>query len=139
MVELDIMLLIEEVHRAKEVEGRAQRPLAAGRAVLMLDDDSRLVANDPTRLSRPQAPVQVLAVHEEPLVEQADLLDYGAAHQHARAADRVDIAWQVGVEVGEVVTTETAAAREQAAESRQSVERHFGRRKRPPRRQVQGA
>jgi hypothetical protein len=76
MVTPYVVLSVEEIHREEEVERGAQRTLSTGRAMLMLHDDRWLIAYRPTGLMSPHAPVEVLAVHEEPLVEQADPLDH---------------------------------------------------------------
>src|SRR5439155_19196742 len=88
MVTVDVMFSIEEIHRAKEVIGGAHRAFATRRPMLMLDHDRWLVANGPASLTRAQAPVKVLTIHKETLVEKANPLDHIAAHQQARSAHR---------------------------------------------------
>ena len=43
------------------------------------------------RLAGAQRPVRVLAVEEEPLVEQSDLLEDGSRHEHGCAAAAIGL------------------------------------------------
>src|SRR5439155_2605006 len=82
----------------------------------------RVIHHPPTRLLRPEAPVLVLAVHEEPLVQQADLRADRAARQQAGADHRVDLRRLALVEERQIVAAEAAAAREEAAQPGPLVE-----------------
>ena len=67
----------------------ASRCFRAGSA-LVLADDRRLVLDRVSGLPEPGTQILVLAVHEEALVEAADLLERSAANQEAGARDPVD-------------------------------------------------
>src|SRR5690349_20847750 len=124
MVPAGVVLSVEEVHGAEEVVGRAQNALSAGGAVLMPDDGGRLIAHRPARLPGAQAPVQVLAVHEEALVERTDLALRDAPDQQTGAAHRVHLEWAVRVDERQVVATEDTTAWEEPAEATQPKQRH---------------
>src|SRR2546423_99085 len=103
------MLSIEEVHCSEEMERRPYGAFATRGTVLMLDDDTRLITDGPSRRPRAQAPVQILTIHEESLVEQPDTLDYRPPHQHACAAHRVDLQRLVGIDERPGVAAESPA------------------------------
>src|SRR6476659_6757232 len=117
MIPLNVVFSIEEVHCAKEVHVCAQRALSTGSPVLMLHDNRGLIANGPTRLPRAQAPVEVLTIHKETLVEQSDLLDHLAAYQQARTAHRVDFDRHLGIDERQVVASEARAGGQHSTEA----------------------
>lgn len=72
----------------------AVRPSARGAASAVMDD--RRVGNvrdNPSALLRPDAPVDLLAVKEERLIEGPDIVPCGASDQHAGAERVVDPNW----------------------------------------------
>src|ERR1051326_3434354 len=121
MVSLNVMLAIEQVHGAEKVDIRAKWALPTGCAVLVLHDDRRLVANRPTRLARTQAPIQIITIHKEALIQQANPLNDLAAHKHARAAHGIHLDGQVGIDEREVVAPEARAVAEEAAKAGQPM------------------
>src|SRR5690606_13728516 len=66
----------------------------------------------PACLADALAPVEVLAVHEERLVQQAGLVDSLAPEHHECTDDRPDLRLLVLVDEGQVVAAEAAALRE---------------------------
>src|SRR3954469_18789431 len=60
------------------------------RSALVLAYDRRLVFDGVTGVPETRADVLVLAVHEEALVEAADLFQGGTTHEEARSRDPVD-------------------------------------------------
>src|SRR5713101_7039825 len=92
--------------------------------MLMLYDDTRLIADGPAHQSRAQAPVKVFTIHKEPLVKQTNPLDDRASNQQARTAHRVDFDGSVRIDIGEVVATEARAFGKQPAQTRDAIEGH---------------
>src|SRR6267378_798224 len=92
--------------------------------MLMLYDDTRLIADGPAHLSCAQAPVEVFTVHKEALVEQTNAVDDRASNQHARPADRVDFDGPVRIDVGQVVAAKARAVGKRSAETRDAIEGH---------------
>src|SRR5579872_3145954 len=117
MVSVDVVLPVEQVHCAKEVDVGAQRPLAARRTVLVLDHHRRLITDREARLSGAFTPVKVLTIHKEALVQQPDAVNDAAPHQHARAAYTVYLNRQIGIDKGQVVPSETRAVGAQSAQA----------------------
>src|SRR6266566_2678991 len=139
MVPVDVMLAIEQVHGSKEMKRGSQRAFTAGRAMLVLHNDRRFVPYGPTCLPSPQAPVKILTIHKEAIVQHPDTLDDAAPHQQAGAADRVDLDRYVRIDERQVVSTEARTLWKQPTKTRQTIERDRRRRKRAPARQMGGA
>ena len=142
------VLLHEPEHRPVEEHHVAEVALLGALALVVDDLGGRRVVDPPARLLDPVAPVEVLPVHEEGLVEQACGLrawgvrralwplascllprkDRVLSHHHARARERVDLADLVEREVRQVVAAEGGALGEELAQARDAVEGDRGRR-----------
>src|SRR5689334_18112357 len=117
MVLPNVVFLIEEVHCAKEVDVGPHRPMTTRSAMLVPHNDRWLVAHAPTSGARSQAEIQILTIHKEPLIEQADLIDNLPSHEQTRAANRVDFDSEIRVDERQVVATESRALWKQPAQS----------------------
>ena len=88
------MALAEEVVLAPQAQRDALVAVAHGGARVVEVDDLgvREEADALARVADPLAPLHVLAVHEEALVETAGPLEHGAGQQHEGPDDPVDVA-----------------------------------------------
>ena len=68
------------------------------------------------------APVDVLAVHEVVLVEQADLVHGGLSHHHAGTRQHLDLGRLLGVEMGQMVAGNERVLGKEAAQARHLAE-----------------
>ena len=124
--------------RAQAAVPSAPRLLDA-RAALHVDDGDRpVVDHPPARALEAVAPVEVLHVDPIGLVEQADLGHGGAADEHERAVDRVDVADVVLADVGGAVLGQGAGGGRPPAHAREVRQGAQRRRERALGRVVEG-
>ena len=76
------------------------------------------------RLPNAVKPVQILPVHKERLVQKSHALYDLPAHHHKRTRNRIHFGDLVGIQIRQVVSSEEAALREEAAESDDLEEGH---------------
>ena len=81
-----------------------------------------VVDDPPARALDPECPVEILAVHEEVVVEQPDRVDDFVSHHHEGTDNRVDVGDRTLVDEREPVSPERPRAWEQPAETHHMVE-----------------
>src|SRR5579883_3245672 len=116
------VLAVREQDRPVPVIDHGEGTEARAAPLVVVRDDCRMVDDPPAVLFRPPAPVLVLTIHEEALVEEADAGYGGAANEQEGAHDGIDLGEHVVVEIGQVVAPETTMVGEQPGKPRQLVE-----------------
>ena len=116
------------VKRANLVEVTPFRALT-----FVVDDFRRMhVVVLPPRLLKPVAPVQILPVHKEILVQAADVFIRLAANHDEGAAHGIDLIRFIGTKIGQIVLTKKPGIWEQGTETRHFRESDPGGRETPP-------
>jgi hypothetical protein len=91
----------------------------------------RVVHHLPAGLLGPDAPVDILAVDPEGLIEQADLVDHLATNEQEGPGYGVHLVRLHRVEIGQIVLGHHLASRKQAAQTGEPEEGHRRRRNTP--------
>jgi hypothetical protein len=73
-----------------------------------------VIDDSPADLLCPPAPILILGIHEEALVQRTDLLDHRTPDHQESPDDRIDVSDLVFVEIRKVVAAETPMARKEA-------------------------
>lgn len=100
-----------------------------GRFTLVVEDGSRNVPVVELPLEEAIREVDILAIHKELLVESTTSFDSGTTTKHKRSADDFNLCRLVVVKITHIVLTESAAAREETAETGHLAEGYPRRRK----------
>ena len=88
-----------------------------GRFALIVDDGRRDIPVAVSCLEKAVGEVDVFAIHEELFVESPRRLQCLVAAEHERSADNLNLCGMVLVEIAHIVLSQSAAFREQAAQS----------------------
>ncbi|MBS1272490.1 MAG: hypothetical protein MAGBODY4_01636 [Candidatus Marinimicrobia bacterium] len=75
------------------------------------------IPNLPPGLVEPVAPVQILTVHKEGLIQQSDLIQGLPADEHKRAAHRVHVGNFILIQISQIIATEEPTVRKEFIES----------------------
>src|SRR5579884_165223 len=110
--------------------GTARHVLLAAPALVVHDTSARHVDDAPSSISNPPAPVELLRVHEELLIEAADAIHDLSSGQQTRADQPLDVLNLVISTVTDVIPRQNRAARPPLLDS--SALDHGGERRREP-------
>src|SRR6266508_4297310 len=122
-----VVLAMEHAHGCVEGADRWEWALPTGCALEVMHRHARHIHDLPAILLDPVGPVQIFAIHKIGLVQQPNLAQHRAAHQHARPDHCVDLGLHIWVEMAHIVAAIARAVREQAREAGHAVERDLGR------------
>ena len=135
-----------QVHVAVGVEDRPRHPLKIARhaqALQVHDADRAIVDNPPAGPRHPDAEIEVVAVHEERLVEhlpvRRHLREQPPRPQHEGPVDRADLAGRVVGQVREIVARQQFRPRKRRRQPRRPAEAVPQGRDRAPAGEVHGA
>ena len=124
------MIGIEDPHRLVEGANRSWTRTAGGGSLDMECCGRGDIHYTPPGVFDPPRPVEVFAVHEVALVEEADLINELATEHEERPTRGIDLRLAVFVQIGEVVLAKAVAAREEPRQQGEPIEGTRGRRER---------
>lgn len=125
------VLFNEEQHCAVEQLYVADLPLFCAFSLVVNDLRTGRVADGPPCFLDPETQIQVFAIHEKLLIEQARFIERGAPDHHTGPGQCIDLAGLGFWNEGHIVAPERAALREEAAQAGHPIEGGRWRRERP--------